>query len=199
MYKEYRGKQFVIGPVLCLLQLTANIGQAQTAAESSARAAESDACLRDAKCVELYEGARALSQAGQYDAARSTYQSAYDRSKAPWLLLNVGRMHQKAGYTQQAIDTYQRLLDDPVAQQDAEIQSKAREYLRQTEAAPAIPSSPPAPATPVYKKWWLWTVLGVVAAGTAAGIAGGVVARQNSEPPQSSLGNARVFTITIPQ
>lgn len=30
------------------------------------------------------------------------------------------------------------------------------------------------PSTPLYKRWWLWTAIGVVAAGAAAGIAVGV-------------------------
>jgi tetratricopeptide (TPR) repeat protein len=46
--------------------------------------------------------------------------------------------------------------------------------------APAPPNvltatAPPPPAhTPVYKKWWLWTIVGVAAAGAATGIALGV-------------------------
>ncbi len=59
---------------------------------------------------------------------------------------------------------------------------------RPPQAAPA-PAPPPTPAptvatakseqapverTPVYKKWWLWTIVGVVAAGAAVGIAVGV-------------------------
>jgi tetratricopeptide (TPR) repeat protein len=40
------------------------------------------------------------------------------------------------------------------------------------QPSPALTATAPAPApTPVYKKWWLWTVVGVVAAGTATGIA----------------------------
>ncbi len=37
-------------------------------------------------------------------------------------------------------------------------------------------------ATPVYKKWWLWTIVGVVAAGAAVGIAVGVTQSSTSEP-----------------
>jgi hypothetical protein len=60
------------------------------------------------------------------------------------------------------------------------------------------PVPPPAEPrkVPVYKKWWLWTIVGVAAAGTAAGIAGGVVASRNG-PPDSQLGTVRVFTINI--
>jgi hypothetical protein len=45
-----------------------------------------------------------------------------------------------------------------------------------TSSAPAAPLATAAPAraerTPVYKKWWLWTIVGgVVAGGVAAGVA----------------------------
>lgn len=40
--------------------------------------------------------------------------------------------------------------------------------------APSQPATSPAPPmeeeTPVYKKWWLWTAVGVVAAGAITGI-----------------------------
>lgn len=48
---------------------------------------------------------------------------------------------------------------------------------------------------PLYKKWWLWTVVGVVAAGTAAGITGGLIASRGGPPPSdlSDLGTLPAF------
>jgi hypothetical protein len=45
--------------------------------------------------------------------------------------------------------------------------------------------------TPVYKKWWLWTIVGVVAAGAAVGIGLGVTS--SSSTPTTDLGVARLF------
>jgi tetratricopeptide (TPR) repeat protein len=41
-------------------------------------------------------------------------------------------------------------------------------------------SKPASKSTPVYKKWWLWTIVGVVAVGAAVGIGVGVTASQQS-------------------
>ena len=42
----------------------------------------------------------------------------------------------------------------------------------------------PIPAqTPVYKKWWLWTIVGVVIAGGAVGLGVGLTQRQTPMTP----------------
>ncbi|HEX6837631.1 MAG TPA: hypothetical protein VF334_13715 [Polyangia bacterium] len=45
-----------------------------------------------------------------------------------------------------------------------------------TSSSNALTASAPAPSdrTPIYKKWWLWTVVGVVAVGAGLGIGLGV-------------------------
>jgi tetratricopeptide (TPR) repeat protein len=54
-------------------------------------------------------------------------------------------------------------------------------------AIAAAPAADSAPAhTPVYKKWWLWTAVGVVAAGVAVGVGVGVGTR--SSDPSTALG-----------
>jgi tetratricopeptide (TPR) repeat protein len=172
--------------------------RAQSQSASSTQTADSDACLTEARCTELYESARRLSQAGQYDAALVTYQSAYAASKASWLLINIGRMQQKTGKPQQAVATYQRFLKEPIT--DEETQTKAREYLiqAQQEAQPVqlIPLvqpvqsmqlvqparvSPPA-ARPLHKKWWLWTAVGAGAAVLAVGLGAGLASRAANVP-----------------
>lgn len=55
--------------------------------------------------------------------------------------------------------------------------------LAPTPTTTTLVATAPAPThrTPVYKKWWLWTIVGVVAAGAAAGIAVGLTS-QRKEP-----------------
>jgi hypothetical protein len=45
--------------------------------------------------------------------------------------------------------------------------------------------------TPVYKKWWLWTIVGVAAVGIGVGV--GVGLGTSSHPPSSVLGVSKVF------
>lgn len=73
---------------------------------------------------------------------------------------------------------------------------------------PAVATPEPAPATttplaaapsphdrtPVYKRWWLWTVVGVVAAGAAVGLGVGLTQQRSfsSTLPDLVVGNAAV-------
>jgi tetratricopeptide (TPR) repeat protein len=61
------------------------------------------------------------------------------------------------------------------------------------ETAPALVATAPPPEkkTPVYKKWWLWTAVGVVAVGAAVGA--GIAVGLQSNTPNSALGATRVF------
>jgi hypothetical protein len=57
--------------------------------------------------------------------------------------------------------------------------------LHTTQAAPK------ARKQPVYKKWWFWTITGVVVAGAVGvGLGVGLTA---SQPPSSYFGNGRIF------
>ena len=155
-------------------------------------------CLSDAKCSEIYETARRLSVAGQYEAALVSYQSAYAQKPTAWLLVNIGRMQQKAGRPEQALRTFKRFLDDPLAHNDAESQTKAREYLHQVEEAVSIQRQHSEVAQlprlqlpdktkeknkiPVYKKWWFWTGMCGAAATVAVGLAAGLTVRSSMSP-----------------
>lgn len=53
-------------------------------------------------------------------------------------------------------------------------------------------SAPPrAAAPPLHRRWWFWTTLGVVAAGTAAGITAGVLLTQPGPPPGIDIRDVR--------
>jgi tetratricopeptide (TPR) repeat protein len=50
-----------------------------------------------------------------------------------------------------------------------------------------------APRRPLVKSWWLWTTVGVAAAGIALGVGLGVGLSGPAEAPASGLGAAKVF------
>jgi tetratricopeptide (TPR) repeat protein len=57
------------------------------------------------------------------------------------------------------------------------------------------PASARAQKTPVYKKWWLWTVVGVVAAGAAVGIGVGVTqSSSHFDAPLGTVGPSALGT-----
>ena len=55
-----------------------------------------------------------------------------------------------------------------------------------TTTATSAPEHPQTHREPVYKSWWLWTAVGVVAAGVAVGVGVGVGTRSND--PSTALG-----------
>lgn len=160
---------------------------AAASGQSRAQTAADDPCLRELACQRLLAKAQSASQDQRYEDALIIYKKAHNLSSAPWLLVNIGRMQHKLGRYQEAKNNYLRYLESPRQPQDDEQRTTAQNFLAQAEsqlspkpdalhlsvsAAPAAP--PPAESPrPLYKKWWLWTIVGgVVAGGVAATIAG---------------------------
>lgn len=159
---------------------------------AAAKSAAQDPCLSEPRCNELYEKARALSRANQYEAALVMYQQTYAMRPLPWLLLNIGRVQQKLGRHEQAAVSYRKIIepnrklpaDELEAASDVEVTAKAREYLKQAEDAvaaqkqerPQVAPTAVAPVekVPLYKKWWFWTALsggiGLAALGIGLGV-----------------------------
>lgn len=132
--RRARGCALVL--VACVLgaaSSAAAAGGKSTAPAASAGAAIEDPCLSDRPCSDLYESAQALSKSGQFAAAVANYESAYRMHPMPWLLVNIGRVHQKSGSAQAAIDSYRRYFAVPESDREAATNAKAREYLRQAE------------------------------------------------------------------
>lgn len=98
-----------------------------------------DPCLSDERCNSLYEAALSLSKAGQFVAALANYEDAYARKPVPWLLINIGRVQQKMGKPNAAIDSYQSFLDSPAAQTDLELVVTAHQYKKQAQQDLANP------------------------------------------------------------
>lgn len=87
-------------------------------------------------------------------------------------------------------------LETEVADENARVADERRQAAARiaTQPSPAAAATVPATATtattlttapparqPVYKKWWLWTIVGVAAAGAATGLALGLTS-QKTEP-----------------
>ena len=99
------------------------------------------------------------------------------------------------------IEAEQALKRSLIEKADAEEASKLEFAKPATRPPPATaPAATTAPATtlvttapaappekqPVYKKWWLWTIVGAAAAGVAIGVGVGVGGR--SGDPSTALG-----------
>lgn len=168
----------------------------------------SSSCDDDAECSRLADEGYEHLQAGRLQKARRSYEAAYARRKDPKLLYNLGRVCQKAGQPTEAVGYYQHYLDAG-AEGIEEQRQKAQQYLNQARSEAAtqqfLNPTPRAGAhaastlpdakyftqqTPLYKRWWLWTVVGVATACVAVGVGLGVAARR---PDVTDAGIARPF------
>jgi tetratricopeptide (TPR) repeat protein len=81
----------------------------------------------------------------------------------------------------QQIEEEAKIAAEKAAAEKAAADKAAAEKAAAEKAAAEKPAAaklvvvPPPRPTPVYKKWWLWTIVGVVVAGAATGIAVGVI------------------------
>lgn len=185
---------------------------------STARAGGSaPSCDEDPACQKLSAQGMESFGAGRFREAEDRFSQAYALRADPALLYNLGRAAHKAGRPQDAVPYYQRFLAADAAG-DAEQRRKAEQYLAQAqrEAAPPVltsaqpmkktaPTLPPSgmqpllppsqpsterPPIPLYRKPWLWVIVGVAVAGTAVGIGVGLAARR---PDLSGAMVARPF------
>jgi tetratricopeptide (TPR) repeat protein len=141
------------------------------------------------------EGQKLFDKA-RYAEALVEFQRSHELSGYPAILHKIALCHDQLGHAADAIAAYRKYLEaDPQSERRAgtEERIKALEAsLRPAPpapllppvapAAPAAPAPPPPEHTPVYKKWWLWTVVGVVVAGGAVGLGVGLTVKTSPTP-----------------
>jgi tetratricopeptide (TPR) repeat protein len=159
---------------------------------------------------------------GRYLDAAKEYEATYELKDDPALLFNIGQAYRLGKNYPDAIRAYKSFLRRvPASDQRASIEGYIADMqaaIEREQAKPPPPAPPPsgtttaptpAPvattpsaqndrgaATPVYKKWWLWTIVGgVVVAGVVVGVTVGVLASQDSFHP--SLGKLGPGALTV--
>lgn len=152
---------------------------------------------RDAR--EHFQKGRTLYDVGRFDEAAREFEAAYQIKPDPALLFNLAQAYRLAGKNQPALIAYRSYLRNlPNASNRAQVEASIAELQRiideqqhaqksppvetlrpgqpsETPTVVATPPPPPPAHTPVYKRWWLWTAVGVVAAtGLAVGLGVGL-------------------------
>lgn len=167
------------------------------------------ACRQIPACSEHLDRADRAYDQSQSSEALKEYQAAYAISPYPLILYNIARLHHKEHRLTEAIDAYQRYLDTG----DTERQERVRLLLREAQGElhfqPTVPNGSlgvsilapgvavaapgrPLPARPLYKRGWVWAVVGSV---VAAGVVGGVVAATWPRPwqPDAGIDSVAIF------
>ena len=146
-----------------------------------------------------FQKGRTLYDVGRFDDAAREFEAAYQIKPDPALLFNLAQAYRFAGKNQPALIAYRSYLRNlPNASNRAQVEASIAELQRivdeqqhaqksppvetltpgQPNETPTVVATtpPPPPArTPVYKRWWLWTAVGVVAAtGLAVGLGVGL-------------------------
>jgi len=86
--------------------------------------------------------------------------------------------------------------EPPVVEKPAEPKPETTTTVAPKEALHTEPVAEKTEKTPVYKKWWLWTIVGgVVVAGVVVGVTVGVLASRDSFNP--SLGKVGPAALTV--
>ncbi|MGZ3427345.1 MAG: hypothetical protein ACXVCV_11885 [Polyangia bacterium] len=142
---------------------------------------------------------------GRYHDAAKEYEATYELKDDPALLFNIAQAYRLGHDYADSIRAYKSFLRRvPDTDQRAQVETHIREMqliLDQqqppTVTPPAVTTPPPAEEpraerTPLYKKWWLWTIVGgVVVVGAVVGITVGVLASRDSfNPSLGKLGPA---------
>lgn len=136
------------------------------------------------------EEARAHFMAGQklldgasHQEALAEFQQSYLLTPYPAILYRIAICQDQLGRHREALATYEKYLaaDPATSRKEGVVERIARLKELLKPVAPIIVTVPSAPAAapvpvrvPVYKRWWLWTIVGAVA--SAGAITGAVLA-----------------------
>ena len=142
-----------------------------------------------------FEKAKGHFAVGEFEQAAAEYQLAYKAKNDPALLYNAAQAFRLANKLDKALILYKNYvqlyprernveevrgqiakLKDAIAAAESAKNAPPTAPVEPTHPPPTEPVQPAAPETkqvaakkdgptPIYKKWWLWTIVGVVVAG----------------------------------
>lgn len=172
-------------------------------AAATARAQRAMSCADDPACwKELNRGSK-LAESGDYAAALSSFEAAYARTPDYRLHINIGRSLHRLGRHDDAVAAFQRYQASAPPSAPAQEQEVVRRFIAEAQLAKlqasaaqpvSPPPAPPPSGSPIYKKWWLWTVVGVVVVG---GVTAGVVAGTWPRSPSETDAERVRFGLTL--
>jgi tetratricopeptide (TPR) repeat protein len=167
-----------------------------------------------------FERATSLFATAHFEEAAREYEAAYMAKPDSAFLYDAAQCYRHAGKTEKAIALYENFISfypndghvPAVREHIAKLKQQEREKADQATRAdqarkqPALEMMPapqivvvstPTPAkTPVYKKWWLWTIVGVVVVGGA--VTAGVLATRSSWSNVADFGPGSSSGLRIP-
>jgi tetratricopeptide (TPR) repeat protein len=141
---------------------------------------------------------------GRYQEAIAEYRRAYELRADPQFMFQIAEAYRQLGASEQALFYYERFLASAAPGPDRAVaEQRVAEIVSLRVPPPPNPATglvaTPGPSegttakrpTPIWRRWWLWTAIGVaLAAGaTAAALAG----RSEASTPSTDLGDKKFF------
>ena len=174
-------------------------GAARAQAEDDEAAPQLSAEEQEAR--EAFVGARAQFDAGNYAAALPAFERAYALSGRAELIYNIALCHDRLGHEQDALDQYQRFLDevpDTERRRSIEVRIRVlRESLDRTAALAAAAAAREPEGEDLAQSPILWTLVGVAVVGAALGIGLGVGLSQDPGMQMPSAGPSGVLVYAL--
>ncbi len=153
----------------------------------------------DIETAEHVAQGRRLYLLGRYQEAIAEYRRAYELRADPQFLFDTAEAYRELGATEQALFYYNRYLAAaPRAPNRDLVEDRVAELEMLRGPAPATALAPPVtgPAkprpTPLWRRWWVWTAVGVA---LGAGITAATLANRSAAPsvPGSDLGDHKFY------
>jgi tetratricopeptide (TPR) repeat protein len=163
---------------------------------------------------EAYQRATKYYNLSDFQHALDSFKEAYLDYPDPSFLYNIGQCQRQLGQAKDAVLSYKAYLrerptsplandlttqiatleqqiqaDDDAARAKHEREAEAQKAVDTTPAITQVVAAPPP--KPLYKKWWLWTIVGgtVVAVGLGVGLGVGL---RSTSYPSASLSDGKV-------
>jgi tetratricopeptide (TPR) repeat protein len=167
--------------------------------------------LKRRRSAKLFEEARKHHRLGEFKRALDLYAQAYKAAPLPGYLFSMAECHHKLGNFARAVHFYKGYLrDNPgtpktklVERLIAECERRAKDAEKRKALArkalnPDLGRTPTGARIPhgrkripIYKRWWLWTAVGVAAAAVAVGLTAWFLRPRDEKPweaPDTTLG-----------
>jgi tetratricopeptide (TPR) repeat protein len=153
----------------------------------------------DTETAEHVAQGKRLYMLGHYQEAIAEYRRAYELRADPQFLFDTAEAYRELGATQQALFYYNRYLAAaPGAPNREVVEDRVSELEMARTPAPspvvvtAAPASSKAKPTPVWRRWWLWTAVGLA---LGASITAAALASRPSPAavPPSDLGDHKFY------
>jgi tetratricopeptide (TPR) repeat protein len=170
-----------------------------TAPARAAQAEPARATDTDTETAEHVAQGKRLYLLGRYQEAIAEYRRAYELRADPQFLFDAAEAYRELGASDQALFYYHRYLAAaPRAPNREVVEDRVSELELLLAPAPSAPPAPQPPAgakakpTPVWRRWWLWTAVGLA---LGASITAAAVTSRPSPTmvPASDLGDHKFY------